>query len=253
MQNLEQFAAHYDGLVIGQQATAYYQVIHAGSERVLGTFREPLEPKLQEVQETISSAGALLPTGQHIIRVVAMSATGIILGECGQVTHGLSQAARSAINDATKISQALAMNVETAQAQIDRMEQRAQAAEGRALHAEKCVADMMVEKVKIVDMVHAMQLRAEEGQLDRAEREARMDTIKQIGVAFMPVVNAVAETGAQFWVMKVQQWKDEAELAAEKRKIERQEMAEAAAKKAQAQAQAEPPPAPVETNTETPR
>ncbi len=207
MSEWKEFVEKYNGLVVGETKVQVFQLVDY-HHTVLETWLTPLEDP-NEIDASISKRLNTMPPGSHQLTVQAISNTGSVMGSQSMISTGRSQAARSAANDATKMAEAVAMNVDTAQQQIQMMEARAQAAETRAMNAETKVGAMVNDFYKMVDLANTMQMNSELNQIKEKESAARTEILTGIGMQLIPVAGKVAALGTELLDYKVRKAKRE--------------------------------------------
>lgn len=210
MSDIEEFLEEYNALVIGDEETTKYQIIHTGTEEPWGTFPAPAD--LDKVLAAVSRVGSQLATGNHSIRIQAIGRDGGIRGQLGLSVEGKSAAARSSGNEMVQHAKALRMNIETADTQLANMSARLQAADQRAREAEDRAGNMAGDVYKMGDLVNKMLMDKESAIIDRDERESRMQNMAKITETLVPVLGQGFMIFSKYMEHKVRGW--EAEWAA---------------------------------------
>ena len=197
MSDLEKFVSDYSVLVIDEEATGFFQVIHTGTDEIWHTF--PATVNHNVIQGAINNMAMELPTGRHSVRVQAISESSKqIRGQIAQALEGRSAAAKSSMNDAITLAKATAMNIQTADTQLGNMSARLQAADERAREAEARAGEMISEVYKMGDMVNSFIQEKESAVLDREEREARNKSFMMIFETMTPILGQAITIGSQF-------------------------------------------------------
>jgi hypothetical protein len=221
MSAIEEFVEEYNALVIDGEKTAFFQVVHAGTEEVWHTFPNPADP--QKIQSSISNIGIELPTGRHSIRVQAISESSkAIRGQIAQSIEGRSAAAKSSMNDAINMAKATQMNIQTADTQLVNMSARLQAADERAREAEGRAGDMISEVYKMGDMVNKFIMERESSVVDREERDSRNKSFMMIAETMAPIVGQAVQVGSMFMEMWIKDKQEEMKAASDKKRKARE-------------------------------
>jgi hypothetical protein len=204
MSELADFLERNNGLVIGDDITSHYQIIHSGTEEPWGTFPAPAHE--DDLNSAISRVAVDLATGKHSLRIQAFSAKGILRAQIGMAVEGRSVAARQSGNEMISQAKALSMNVNTAATQLESMTMRLQAAEQAAADAEERARNTVSDVYKMGSLVNQMLTEKENQILDRDERMARMQNMAAITQTLTPILGQAIVIGSKFIEYKVKAW-----------------------------------------------
>lgn len=218
MSQVEEFLNEYRGLVIGDEGTAKFQFVNLGDNEVCATY--PIDVTAEKVDGDLSRITSGLATGRQVLRLQAISTAGTVVASIHINVEGRSQHARQAGSEQISHAKALAMNVDTANSQLANMTSRLGAADERAREAEERAGTLISDMYKMGDMVNRMIMDKESAELDRQEREARIQSMQQIANVMVPLLGEALVIGSKFVEHKVKiweaQWKADAEKAASK-------------------------------------
>lgn len=204
MSEIEDFLEQYNNLVIGDEITTHYQLVHTGTEEPWDTFAAPADS--DQVQAAISRTSSQLATGNHSIRLQAIKSGGGIRAQIGLAVEGRSPAARQSGNEMVSHAKALRMNIETADVQLQNMTARLQAADQRAREAEDRAGSMAGDVFKMGDLVNKMLMDKESAMLDRDERESRMQNMSKIAEVLVPILGQGVIVASKYFEYKMQEW-----------------------------------------------
>lgn len=211
MDEIEPFLEKFNNLVIGDETTREFQIIHVGTAEPWNTFPAPAD--VDEIKAAISNIGRSLATGQQVLRLQAVGSGGSLRGQISIEIEGRSPAARQSGNEMINHAKATAMNVETADRQLSAMSARLQAADMRAQEAEERAGRMTGDVWKMAELANKMLMDKESAILDREEREARIQNMAKITETLVPILGQALVLGSKYMEYKVQVW--EAKWAAD--------------------------------------
>lgn len=210
MTTLEDFLSKYNTLVIDDEKTSRYQMIHAGSDEVWDTIPTPAHE--EDIHSRIANIGDRLSTGRHSLRLQAVSSRGTNWGQFGIDIEGKSAAARNAGNEAVSHAKALRVNVETGEMQLQSMSARLEAANARSAIAEEKAYGSIVNGFAMLDMAHKMMLDREREKMEAEVATKNAETMAMLAATMVPVLNVAVEFGAKYMMWKMakieEEWKN---------------------------------------------
>lgn len=218
MSELEDFLEHNNGLIIGDDVTSHYQIIHSGTDEAWGTFPAPADES--SINGAVSRMASDLATGKHSLRIQAFAKSGQLRGQIAMAVEGRSVAARQSGNEMISHAKALRMNVETADNQLANMTMRLQAAEQAARDAEERARSTVSDVYKMGDLVNKMLMEKENQILDRDERMARMQNMAAITQTLTPILGQAIVIASKYFEIKVSEWETKWAADAAKKKAE---------------------------------
>lgn len=230
MHNIEEFLEEYNNLVIGDESTAYFRLTLAATEEPWGTFLAPVDDP-QRLVTAVSNLGHDLPTGQHSIKLQAISSkSDTIRGQIAFVVEGRSAAAKHAAKEQIELAKATAMHVDTMNVQLKGMSIRLQESQERCRKAEERAGDSISDVYKMGDLVNGMILKQKVADFDVEERQQRMENMAEIAKTMAPILGQAVIIASAILEIKVKTWtknaEREAEEAEEQAKIDREDRAE---------------------------
>lgn len=223
MSEISDFLEEHNPLVIGDERVQYYALVQLATGERWATWACPASA--EAVDAKLPVVANHLPTGRHAMRLTAYAANGRELGQIGVTLDGRSPAAKSAGNaqlDAAKASQIV---LDSAAQQVHSSNAAREAAERRALEYQEKMAELAGSHFEAVQMMHTFLMNQERDALDAEDRRMRNEQIGMVVQGLLPVVNKLAEAGAE-WFMH------ESERQKHKREAERAQWAKEAAERA---------------------
>lgn len=208
MSHVNTFLEHHNPLVIGDEATGYYQLVLVSTDDVWETIPSPA--KEEDVNAALSNIGLGLPTGRHSVRLQAISEkSSSVRGQLMLTIEGRSVAARKSNEDSISHAKALSMNIATAEQQLATMGARLQESEERARQAEERAGMMILDQYKMADMVHRLIREKEDLQYGDAERQARIESFKMIAETLTPILGQAVIIASKWFEVKMAEWEKE--------------------------------------------
>lgn len=201
---LSEFLDKYGSEVFGDKATAYYQLIHSGSEEVWHTFQP--SAKADEVSNVISNVSTELISGKHVLKLVAFASDKTILGQYSSAVQGSNKAAQVAQSDFISNSRAISVHVDTMDKQLRLSTAAREEAEERARKAEERAGAMVSATYEIADALQKLMWNQEEQRAIREESQARVAAIKEIAQVAAPIMGTAVMILGKFLEHKVNKW-----------------------------------------------
>lgn len=204
MTALDQFLEEYNNLVLVDEPTSHFSLIHLGTDDVWRTFKAPVEE--ETINAAISDVTRELATGNQILKLQAYGASGGIRGTFSIKVEGRSSAARTSGNEQISHAKAVRMNIETADMQLANMQSRLEIANQAAKEAEDRATSCVKDVWGMADMVNRMLNEKEAANLDREEREARMKNMAAMVETLTPILGQAIVIGSKYIETKVKIW-----------------------------------------------
>lgn len=205
---LEQFIEEYNVLVIDEEGTAYFQLIHSGTEEVWRTFPVPAEPS--KIEAEVANMSTQLATGNHGVRVQAISErTKQVRGQVGLSVTGRSAAAKASTQDAMQSAKAMQLHVEIMERQVTSSNARVEEAFERQRLAEQRAGESTLQVFEMMDMVNKFLMEKESAKLDASDREARNQAFITIAGAVAGPLSKAVEMGVELAALHMDDKKEE--------------------------------------------
>lgn len=196
--SLASFIEKYNSLVIADEGISHYQLINTFSDEVMLTFPCPADEA--EIMGAISDKANELATGTYVLKLVAFGEkTRTVLGSFNSTVQGRNSDAKRVAQEHVTHAKAIAMNVSTAEGQLNSMMVRMQAADQRAHEAEERAGSLVEHVYKLGDIVNTVMYDQDERRMQREESEARIAIYKDIAGALMPLLGPLVVIASK-WV-----------------------------------------------------
>lgn len=157
-----------------------------------GTWGRETAQLAERIEATLANLGEELPTGRHSLRLVALNARGNPMAVLPQTVQGRSSAAKAAAADAITAAKGAAINIATAESQLQAMTARVEAAEAARARAEERAADMVEAVYEMADRFHDMQTLVAKATMEEDLQMEKIRVIRDLGEKAAPVVQVVA-------------------------------------------------------------
>lgn len=157
-----------------------------------GTWGRETAQLAERIEATLANLGEELPTGRHSMRLVALNARGNPMAVLPQTVQGRSSAAKAAAADAITAAKGAAINVATAESQLQAMTARVEAAEAARARAEERAADMVEAVYEMADRFHDMQTLVAKATMEEDLQMEKIRVIRELGEKAAPVVQVAA-------------------------------------------------------------
>ena len=157
-----------------------------------GTWGRETAQLAERIEATLANLGEELPTGRHSMRLVAMNSRGNPMAVLPQTVQGRSSAAKAAAADAITAAKGAAINIATAESQLQAMTARVEAAEAARARAEERAADMVEAVYEMADRFHDMQTLVAKATMEEDLQMEKIRVIRDLGEKAAPVVQVVA-------------------------------------------------------------
>lgn len=198
--SLSDFLEKYNNLVVGDENVGYYQLINSTNDEIWGTFPNPGQES--EIMSAISELAIQLASGTYALRLQAIGAKSrTILAQFSSTVEGRNNVAKKVAQEHVSHAKALAMNVHTAEQQLNSMTVRMQAADQRAHEAEERAGNLVEHVYKLGDIVNNILYDQEERRMAREESEARIAIYKDVASTLMPILAPLVVIASK-WVEK---------------------------------------------------
>jgi len=204
----ESFIHKQDSLVIGEEHTAYYQlvsVIGGDVEEVWNTFPAPVKDS-EEVGAAIRQLADSFPKGRHILRLQAVTASKVVRAQIAIPIDGTNTAItkRGGAEEHLLHARTLKANVEVAEQQLATMQARLQTESTRNDELQEKLVNYSMQSFEMMNLLQNFVNEREDREMKRAEHQARLEGIAAFAEKATPLLLPLVGMAVQYFSAKME-------------------------------------------------